>query len=221
MGYIYYYNNVREHSSLDFQTPFAYLKHAQPHLDDSIRYAQPFILDNVSVALGPWSGYNVLAQHPPPALGGIERQVKSRTARLAPRRVLLPLASEAGNHRGRRFPPTGQWLRPCRKEEDHPRAERGWARRRPTPPTTVCWVGAWYRGPRMEPVLPSGCLWAEDCSFLTNRPIDKPTLCCIMYTIKVARQPLGAKEVDQQNANRNPTTLWQNRLAWTFHTIRR
>ena len=66
MGYIYY-NNVREHSSLDFQTPFAYLKHAQPHLDDSIRYAQPFILDNVSVALGPWSGYNVLAQHPFPA----------------------------------------------------------------------------------------------------------------------------------------------------------
>jgi hypothetical protein len=64
MGYIYYYNNVREHSSLDFQTPFAYLKHAQPNLDDSIRYAQPFILDNVSVALGPWSGYNVLAQHP-------------------------------------------------------------------------------------------------------------------------------------------------------------
>jgi len=64
MGYIYYYNNVREHSSLDYQTPFAYLKQQQPDIDDHLRLAQPFILDDVSVQLGPWSGYNVLAQHP-------------------------------------------------------------------------------------------------------------------------------------------------------------
>jgi len=63
MGYIYYYNNVREHSSLDYQTPFAYLKQQQPEIDSDIRYVQPLILDDVSVALGPWSGYNVLAQH--------------------------------------------------------------------------------------------------------------------------------------------------------------
>jgi len=64
MGYIYYYNNLREHSSLDYQTPFAYLKQQQPEIDDAIRYVQPIMLDKVAVALGPWSGYNVLAQHP-------------------------------------------------------------------------------------------------------------------------------------------------------------
>ncbi|MGD8968221.1 MAG: integrase core domain-containing protein, partial [Anaerolineae bacterium] len=62
-GYIYYYNNLREHSSLDYQTPFAYLKQQLPNLDDHIRLQQPFLLDEVAVALGPWSGYNVLAQH--------------------------------------------------------------------------------------------------------------------------------------------------------------
>lgn len=63
-GYIYYYNNVRDHSSLDYQPPFAHLKQQQPDIDDDIRYVQPFMLDKASVALGPWSGYNVLAQHP-------------------------------------------------------------------------------------------------------------------------------------------------------------
>ena len=62
-GYIYYYNNLREHSSLGYQTPFAYLKQQLPHLNENIRFQQPFLLDDVSVALGPWSGYNVLAQH--------------------------------------------------------------------------------------------------------------------------------------------------------------
>ena len=62
-GYIYYYNNVRDHSSLDYQPPFCHLKQQLPCLDDHIRYVQPFMLDQVSVALGPWSGYNVLAQH--------------------------------------------------------------------------------------------------------------------------------------------------------------
>ena len=62
-GYLYYYNNVREHSSLGYLTPLAYLKQQLPNLDHRIRYQQPFMLDDVSVALGPWSGYNVLAQH--------------------------------------------------------------------------------------------------------------------------------------------------------------
>lgn len=62
-GYIYYYNNVREHSALDYQTPFGYLKGHMPDLDDGLRYVVPVILDDVSVRLGPWSGYNVLAQN--------------------------------------------------------------------------------------------------------------------------------------------------------------
>jgi hypothetical protein len=62
-GYIYYYNNVREHSALDYQTPFGYLKKQMPDLDNGICYAVPVVLDDVSVKLGPWSGYNVLAQN--------------------------------------------------------------------------------------------------------------------------------------------------------------
>ena len=63
MGYIYYYDNTREHSSLDYQTPFSYLKTQLPDVDDKIRFVIPIMLDKVSVQLGPWSGYNVLAQH--------------------------------------------------------------------------------------------------------------------------------------------------------------
>jgi len=63
MGYIYYYDNVREHSSLNYQTPFAYLKSQHPDIDDTIRLTIPFILDDVSVQLGPWSGYHLLEQH--------------------------------------------------------------------------------------------------------------------------------------------------------------
>ena len=63
MGYTYYYNNVREHSSLDYQAPFSYLKSQLPDIDDKIRFVIPIMLDKVSVQLGPWSGYNVLAQH--------------------------------------------------------------------------------------------------------------------------------------------------------------
>ena len=62
-GYIYYYNNVREHSSLGYQTPYQRLKAQLPDLDDNIRFVVPIMLDNVAVALGPWSGYYVLAQH--------------------------------------------------------------------------------------------------------------------------------------------------------------
>ncbi len=63
MGYLYYYNNVREHSSLDYRTPYQALKAQLPQLDDNIRLAVPILLDEVAVALGPWGGYHVLAQH--------------------------------------------------------------------------------------------------------------------------------------------------------------
>ena len=63
MGYIYYYDNVRGHSALNYQTPFAYLKSQLPDIDDKIRFVIPVMLDDVSVKLGPWSGYHVLAQH--------------------------------------------------------------------------------------------------------------------------------------------------------------
>jgi len=65
-GYIYYYNNLRQHSSLHYQTPFSCLKSQLPDIDDTIRFVIPIMLDKVSVQLGPWSGYNVLAQHPEP-----------------------------------------------------------------------------------------------------------------------------------------------------------
>lgn len=64
-GYIYYYNNLREHSSLDYKTPFEYLKQQLPELNENMKYAQPILLDDVSSSIGPWSGYNVLAQNPP------------------------------------------------------------------------------------------------------------------------------------------------------------
>jgi hypothetical protein len=64
MGYIYYYDNLRGHSALGYQTPFAYLKSQLPEIDDRIRFIIPIMLDKVSVELGPWSGYHVLAQNP-------------------------------------------------------------------------------------------------------------------------------------------------------------
>jgi transposase len=62
-NYIHYYNNFREHSSLDYQPPFAHLMHHSADIDHKLRFVQPLILDDVAVALGDWSGYNVLAQH--------------------------------------------------------------------------------------------------------------------------------------------------------------
>jgi hypothetical protein len=63
MSYIYYYDNTRGHSSLDYQTPFSYPKTQLPDIDDKIRFVILIMLDKVSAQLGPWSGYNVLAQH--------------------------------------------------------------------------------------------------------------------------------------------------------------
>lgn len=62
-NYIYYYNNIRRHSSLNYETPFSRLKQQLPNLDDRIKYVLPIMIDKVAVDLGPWSGYNVLAQN--------------------------------------------------------------------------------------------------------------------------------------------------------------
>jgi transposase-like protein len=63
LKYNYYYNNYRDHSALDYQTPFEYLKKQMPAIKDEIRYVVPIMLDKVAVELGPWSGYNVLAPY--------------------------------------------------------------------------------------------------------------------------------------------------------------
>ena len=63
LGYLYYYNNVREHSALDYRTPSQHLNTQLPELNDNIRYVVPILLDKVAVQLGPWGGYHLLAQH--------------------------------------------------------------------------------------------------------------------------------------------------------------
>jgi len=62
LGYIYYSNNLREHSSPGFQPLFFYLGTQLPEIDDRIRFVIPITLDKVAVETGPWSGYHVLAQ---------------------------------------------------------------------------------------------------------------------------------------------------------------
>jgi transposase len=62
-NYIYYYNVVRKHSGLNRKTPFQHLKQQMPNIDDRIRLVPPLILDKISVDLGPWSGYHLLAHH--------------------------------------------------------------------------------------------------------------------------------------------------------------
>src|SRR5256885_10834573 len=63
LNYIYYYNNVRKHSGIGRLTPFQHLSSQMPELDARIRIVPPLFLDNISVDLGPWSGYHLLAQH--------------------------------------------------------------------------------------------------------------------------------------------------------------
>lgn len=63
LNYIYYYNNVRKHSGIGRITPFQHLLKQMPEIDDRIRIVPPVFLDNISVDLGPWSGYHVLAQN--------------------------------------------------------------------------------------------------------------------------------------------------------------
>ena len=64
LNYIYYYNNVRKHSGIGRITPFKHLSSQMPEIDARIRIVPPLFLDNISVDLGPWSGYHVLAQNP-------------------------------------------------------------------------------------------------------------------------------------------------------------
>lgn len=62
-NYLYYYNVVRKHSSLERKTPFQKLQEELPMIDTRIKFVPPLILDKLSIDLGPWSGYHALAQH--------------------------------------------------------------------------------------------------------------------------------------------------------------
>lgn len=62
-NYIYYYNTARKHSGINRETPWQRLTKQEPNLDARIKYVPPLILDNISVELGDWSGYHVLAQN--------------------------------------------------------------------------------------------------------------------------------------------------------------
>mgnify|MGYP003756109787 CR=1 FL=1 len=63
MNYLYYYNAVRKHSSLQRRSPWEHLVATSPDLDAKIRFVPPILLDNIAVQLGDWSGYHLLAQH--------------------------------------------------------------------------------------------------------------------------------------------------------------
>jgi hypothetical protein len=45
------------------EPPYRHLKKQLPEVDSNIRFVIPIMLDKVSVEIGSWSGYNVLAQH--------------------------------------------------------------------------------------------------------------------------------------------------------------
>ena len=59
LGYMYYYNNVREHSALDYRTPYEVLSGQLPSLAEGIRCPPPFLLDDVAVKLGPWCRFSL------------------------------------------------------------------------------------------------------------------------------------------------------------------
>jgi len=61
--YLYYYNAVRKHSSINRMTPVQHLFEQDHDLDDRIKFIPPLILDQISVDLGDWSGYHLLAQN--------------------------------------------------------------------------------------------------------------------------------------------------------------
>jgi len=63
MHYLYYYNAVRKHSSLQRRSPWEHLVANSPDLDAKIRFVPPILLDNIAVQLGDWSGYHLLAQY--------------------------------------------------------------------------------------------------------------------------------------------------------------
>jgi hypothetical protein len=64
LNYIYYYNNVRKHSGINRETPFQRLSKQMPEIDPRIKVVPPLFLDNISLDLGPWSGYHLMAQYP-------------------------------------------------------------------------------------------------------------------------------------------------------------
>jgi hypothetical protein len=53
MGYIYYYDNIRENSALNYRTTFPFLETQLPDIDDKIGFVIRIMLDKVSVQLGP------------------------------------------------------------------------------------------------------------------------------------------------------------------------
>ena len=61
--YLYYYNAVRKHSGISHMTPVQHLFEQDHDLDDKIKFIPPLILDQISVDLGDWSGYHLLAQN--------------------------------------------------------------------------------------------------------------------------------------------------------------
>jgi len=61
--YLYYYNVYRKHAGIQRETPFQHLCAQEPQLHPRIKFVPPLILDHVSVQLGDWSGYHLLAQH--------------------------------------------------------------------------------------------------------------------------------------------------------------